>query len=294
MVRFLRGAVPVMLGLALCGWCVPEGEALAQQTSGTVSPAKKAQAQQRFTKAKALYKQGKYRSAVEELEEARKLDPEAPDLVYNLGVVHEKLVEIDKAIENYKLFVTMINDADEIARVQGIINRLEGARTEVAPVPSAAPAVSSSPEPAPPPPPPPPAAPEEPAKKGRFDGLVIASGVVAVAGLATGIVFGIKAKGDEISGTPRTDPSTSYQDLQDQNDSAKKNALFADIGFGVAVVGGVAGALLYFTRSAEPSKEPSPGPSAASRKGVARVSSLTPSVSLLPGGGAMAGIGGGF
>jgi len=290
MVRFIRGAVPVMLGLALSAWCVPEGAAWAQQTSGTVSPAKKAQAQARFTKAKALYKQGKYRAAVDELEAARKLDPEGADLVYNLGVVHEKMAEIDKAIEYYKLFVTMTADADEIARVQGIIKRLEGAKTEVVPVPSAPPAASSAAEP----PPSPPAAAKPPEKNGRFDGLVIASGVVAVAGLATGIVFGMKAKGDEISGTPKTDASTSYQDLQDQNDRAKKNALFADIGFGVAVVGGVAGALLYFTRSAETSKEQAPGPSAASRKSVARVSGLTPSVSLLPGGGAMAGIGGGF
>lgn len=289
MVRFLRGAVPVMLGLVLSAWCAPEGTAIAQQASGTVSPAKKAQAQQRFTKAKALYKQGKYRAAVEELEEARKLDPESPDLVYNLAVVHEKLVEIDKAIEHYKLFVGMTDNADEIARVQGIIQRLEGAKTEVAPTASAAPAASSGAEP--PPPPPPPAAPKEPEKNGRFDGLVIASGVVAVAGLATGIVFGLKAKGDEITGTPRTDPSTSYQDLQDRNDSAKKNALFADIGFGVAIVGGVAGALLYFTRSAEPSKEQAPGPSAST---VSRPRPWTPSVALLPGGGAMAGIGGGF
>lgn len=290
MVRFIRGAVPVMLGLALCAWCVPEGDAIAQQTSGTVSPARKAQAQARFTKAKALYKQGKYRAAVDELEEARKLDPGGVDLVYNLAVVHEKMAEIDKAIEYYKLFVTMTDNADEIARVQGIIQRLEGAKTEVVPAPSASAATSSAPEPPPPPPP----APKEPEKNGRFDGLVIASGVVAVAGLATGIVFGLKAKSEEITGTPTTDASTSYQDLQDRNDRAKKNALFADIGFGVAVVGGVAGALLYFTRSAEPSKEPAPGPSAGSRRSVARVSGLTPSVSLLPGGGAMAGIGGGF
>ncbi|HQP34298.1 MAG TPA: tetratricopeptide repeat protein [Polyangiaceae bacterium] len=299
MVRLIRRAFPLLmgLGLGLGVWSGQARDAVGQTAHATASPAAKAEAKARFTKAKALYKQGKYRAAVEELEAARALDPEGVDLVYNLAVVHEKMAEIDKAIEYYKLFVTMVEDPAEKERVSGIVQRLEGARTEIAPVPS-----TSATEPSPPPPPdesasPPPAPPPPPPGKGRFDGWVVTTGLLAGAGLATGVVLGVKANGEKIGGTPVTNEATSYENLQDRNDRAKKLALFADVGFGVAVVGAVTCALLYFTRDAAPSEE-APKPPTEAGKGArthaARPLTWTPSVSLLPGGGAMAGIGGGF
>ncbi|MBI5536374.1 MAG: tetratricopeptide repeat protein [Deltaproteobacteria bacterium] len=278
MSKSVRTTVPIALCLALgmVAMCGRTGSARAgsgpeSQVIATVSPAKKAQAKARFTKAKGLYKAGKYRAAIEELEEALKLDPEGADLVYNLGVIHEKLTEVETAIIYYKQYIGMIPDEAEKERVREIIKRLQGARKEiVVPQPSA----SAAPERTAEPPAKEPA--EPPKKKGRFDGLVIATGVVAGVGLVTGAVFGMKAMGDRIQGTPSTNGGVTYEDLQNKADRARQEALIADIGFGVAVVAGVAGALLYFTREA-PGDSKKPASTEAARI-------PTPSLSILPGG----------
>jgi tetratricopeptide (TPR) repeat protein len=62
-----------------------------------------AAARKHFEKARAYYGQGAYREAVNELEAAHVLDPNAKDLVFNLGVVHEKLSDIDEALNWFRL-----------------------------------------------------------------------------------------------------------------------------------------------------------------------------------------------
>jgi tetratricopeptide (TPR) repeat protein len=275
----LRAALCVALGA--CAVCAPStslaGSPDTANLPALVSPAKKAQAKARFTKAKQLYKQGKYRAAIDELQEALELDPEGAELVYNLGVIHEKLTEVETAIIYYKKYIAMISDEPEKDRVKEIIHRLKGAKTEVAPAKSAEPAPSPTPSesadaPAPP-----------AAKKGRLDGLVIGSAVLAGAGLVTGVVFGVLAMGDRIQGTPSTNDTTTYQDLESRRDRAKQEALIADIGFGVAAVGTVTALVLYFARDKKSDEAPPP-------KTEARV---VPSFAVLPGG-VFAGLGARF
>jgi tetratricopeptide (TPR) repeat protein len=281
--KYARVTVPAAICVALgaVALCAP-GTSIAGPQAGNqlavVSPAKKAQAKARFTKAKQLYKQGKYRAAIDELQAALELDPEGAELVYNLGVIHEKLTEVETAIIYYKKYIAMVPDQQEKDRVKEIIQRLKGAKTEVAPVKSAEPppppaATSSE---APPPPPPPP-------KKGRMDGLVVGSIVVAGAGLVTGVVFGALAMGDRVQGNPTTDDNTTYQDLENRRDKAKQEALIADIGFGVAAVGTVTALVLYFARDKKTDDAPPP-------KTEARV---MPSFAVLPGG-VFAGLGARF
>ncbi len=90
-----------------------------------------------YNRGRALYQAGRYREAVVELEGALSLDPTSPNLVYNVARVHELLGELDRATAFYERYRSML-PASELAereRVDSILLRLEGARTQVNPVP---------------------------------------------------------------------------------------------------------------------------------------------------------------
>lgn len=94
-----------------------------------------------YNRGRALYQAGRYREAVVELERALSLDPTSPNLVYNVARVHELLGDLDKATAFYERYRTML-PASEVAereRVDSILLRLEGARTQVKPVPAGPP-----------------------------------------------------------------------------------------------------------------------------------------------------------
>ena len=146
-----------------------------------------AAAHQHATHAHELYQQGSYHEAITELETALKLDPNGKDLVFNLGVVHEKLGDIADALRYFERYEQMDLDAQERAKADTYLKRLQGARKEV----------EKPPEPIPPPPlpqPPPPPPPEK--HYGRFDWITASAAVVGVGGLVVGSVFGVKALGD--------------------------------------------------------------------------------------------------
>jgi tetratricopeptide (TPR) repeat protein len=261
----------------------------ATKATSSVSPTARKRAQERFAQARQLYKSGKYRASIEELHAAIELDPEGAEMIYNLGLLHEKLVEVDDAIAAYRHYVEMIDGAEEKRRIEGIIQRLEGARAEIAPPKASASASSSEPQ-QPAPAPIAPAASSAPVEHvvrltyGRLDGWVIASGAVAAAGLAIGITFGVKAMSDRVQSVPTTGdgPGDRYEDLQDRKDRSQREAMIADIGFGLAIASGVAAAVLYFARDGEPIDDT-----------VSSATRLSPHVAILPGGG-LAGLGVGF
>ena len=100
--------------------------ALAAGNAHADRPTKEAQteAQVHFKRARDLYQAGSYKDAIVELEEARKLDPEARDLVFNLGVVSEKLSRIDDALRYFRTYLEMPNvTAQEKSRAEGFIRR---------------------------------------------------------------------------------------------------------------------------------------------------------------------------
>jgi hypothetical protein len=71
----------------------------------------------------------------------------------------------------------------------------------------------------------------------------------AVAGVAVGVVFGIKALGDQgknlVSGKDGNTPQT----LQEDQQHAHTEAIVADVGFGVGVAAAAITAYLYFGRT---------------------------------------------
>lgn len=238
-------------------------------------PANVAAARRHFEKARAYYGQGEYREAISELEAAHALDPTAKDLIFNLGVVHEKLADIDDALKWFRLYTTMNLTPQERGRADAYIRRLEGAKKELEAKQAAQQqqalaqqqqqqAASGSGAPPSPPPSPPP--PERPAH-GRIDGLTITAASVTVAALAFGSVVGVKALRDNPSGTPVTGPGQrypTYTDLVNQHDTAHAEALVSDIAFGAAAVFAGVTAYLYFGRTRDPSPAPATGSTSVS------------------------------
>jgi hypothetical protein len=231
------GVVRWALAVAVAGAVlVPPDVAWADEVE---TPAH-AEAQKHFAKARELYGQGNYKEARVELLEAKKLDPQSKELVFNLGVVAEKLVLFDEALEQFRAYREMTDVTDqEKARAESIILRLEGAKKQLADQKKLETPKPVEPEP--------PKAPEAPPPKGRIDAATIVAAGVGVVGLSVGAIFGIKALGERPSGFT-TGRDGSYADFVSKNDSAHTSAIVSDIGFAVGVVGVAAAAVLYFAR----------------------------------------------
>lgn len=225
------------LSLAVLGAVlIPPSTAAADEAE----TAAHAEAQKHFAKARELYGQGNYKDARVELLEAKKLDPQSKELVFNLGVVAEKLALFDEAIEQFRAYREMTDVTDqEKSRADAILLRLEGAKKALEDQKKNEPPKVIEP--------PPKEQPEAPPPKGRVDAATIAAAGVGVVGLSIGTIFGIKAIGEKPSGFV-TGRDGTYADLASKADSAHTSAIVSDIGFAVGVVGVAAAAVLYFAR----------------------------------------------
>jgi tetratricopeptide (TPR) repeat protein len=254
--------------LALVGCIAAAGvpsAALAEETgAGNVAAARK-----HFERARAYYGQGAYREAVNELEAAHVLDPKAKDLVFNLGVVHEKLSDIDEALTWFRLYTTMDLVPQERERADAYIRRLEGAKRELeekltAPqqaspgeaVPSRVQPTIQHPSPLsalqlPRPVVVLPPGPYSTAPRGRIDALTIGAAGLSAVALITGVILAVQAEREQPTSPFVTGQGQNgtYSDLVHRVDLAWYEAIGADIAFGVALVSGVTTAYLYFGRS---------------------------------------------
>jgi tetratricopeptide (TPR) repeat protein len=175
-----------------------------------------------FTRGRELYQAGAYREAIVELDAARALDPKAKDLVFNLGVVHEKLGEIDEALRYARLYAQMDLEPGERTRAESYIKRLEGAKSEVA----AREAAAARPVPGK----------DVVRVRGRLDALTIGAAGVAVVAGGVGVVMGIKALGDKPSSGFIAGVNGTAADLANQTSTAHSDAVVADICFAGAIV----------------------------------------------------------
>ena len=286
MTRSLRSTLPA-LALALA--CSAPAAAHAQRGGAGSLPSsepsnepktkEQIEAQQHFQRAKDLYLQGSYREAIGELESARALDPKAKDLVFNLGIVHERLGNFDEAITAFQKYEQMPDvTATEKARAENSIKRIEGAKREAAlHAPKTTPGGNGQSGPAQRPPP------QEDPPRGRIDTATIAAGSVSVAGLAAGTVFGIIAVSSKPSSTFVTGRDGSYADLQDKTTKAHTFALVSDVSFGVGIVAAAVTAYLFFGRTKEPST------TTAAAKASASALVFTPTASPTGGGAVLGG-----
>jgi tetratricopeptide (TPR) repeat protein len=198
-----------------------------------------AAAHEHFERALGLYRAGKYRRAVDELQAALAADPSGKDLVYNLALVQEKLGDFSGAISSLQRFQSMEKDPAEVERAAQTIERLQGARAEVGDSSAAQPV--SLPVPCP----------GRPPMRGRFDAWVMGTGGLALASLLVGTVFGVRALSLDPSGQS-TSASTSFATLHDRAERAHTAAIIADIAFSTSLLAGAAATTLYFGRYADP------------------------------------------
>jgi hypothetical protein len=225
----------------------------ALATTSTASPsapssADVAAARRHFERAREEYGQGSYREAIGELEAAHSLDPTAKDLVFNLGVVHEKLSDIDDALGWFQLYTTMTLTPTERDRADSYIRRLEGAKKELALQKPAPPKTPSTPGQAPSSRRTEPPFPATPAH-GRVDAATITAVSVAGAALIFGAVMGVKAEQDRPVAGFVTGQDGTIGDLQARTDSAHREAVIADIAFGASLAAGITATVLYFART---------------------------------------------
>ncbi len=262
------------------------GQGAAGSSASPPQTEDQARAQQHFQRAKELYQAGSYRDAINELEAARALDPKAKELVFNLGIVHEKLARFDEAIGYFQKYLEMegVTPAER-AKAESIIKRIEGAKREV-PVTNGTGA--------PPPPPGPneafqsgeqPVKPAEEPPRGRIDAATIAAAAVGLAGLAAGTGFGIAAVATEPKSSFVTGRDGTYAKLKADTDDAHTLAIVADVGFVVGVAGAAVAAILYFGRTRD---REAPSPTLApAKESKPRFFHVTPSAALVPGGAAL-------
>jgi tetratricopeptide (TPR) repeat protein len=201
------------------------------------------EAEKHYKRAKELYSLGRYREAIAQLEAALKLDPKGAELLYNLGLVHEKLGDADEAIDAYQRYLKVLGDdvdPEEDKKIRGIIKRLEGAKAELA---------------------------AKEAKKTEHRFTSVSTGLAVGSAVAVGftLFFGVNALNhDKKARDFMVGSDGTAADRDALIDKSKREAIFADV-FGVAAIGaGVASAILYFTSefpktdNPEDSKPPPP------------------------------------
>jgi hypothetical protein len=94
---------------------------------------------------------------------------------------------------------------------------------------------------------------------GRFDAATVTAVGVAGAALAFATVMAVKARQDQPKSGFVTGKDGSYAELVDQTDTAHREAVFADVGFGVSLAAGITAAVLYFSRTRDPGDPPPSG-----------------------------------
>jgi tetratricopeptide (TPR) repeat protein len=211
-------------------WLLP-GLAAAE---APVAPEPPASAEERAVslhdEAREHYERGHYRAAAELLEQALVLDPDGVELLYNLGLIYERLGELEVAEGYYRRYVEREPDAARRARGEAILRRIRGAAQSKAPT---APA------------------PEPTGAAAPSSYLWLVPGGIAVAAAVTGTVFGIGALARDPGETPRTAPGTAVDDLRSDAETAHTFAVVADVAFLVSAVAVGATVALYATSRGE-------------------------------------------
>jgi tetratricopeptide (TPR) repeat protein len=246
--------LPVLACLGLLLGATPAG---AQPGQARRPPAAAQDAEQRrkaelakqlHDEARELYDAGEYRKAIGRLERALELDPEGKELVYNLGLIHEKLGEVDRAELYYQQYLEMETDAVLRERTQRALKRIEGVKKELATQRSvaAAPSTASAA-----------VQPAAPVRTTRPIGpWVWITGGVAVSALIVGNVFAISAISKSPGDDARTGDGVGVDDLQADADAAHSRAVVADVSFVVALLAGGAAAYLYLSTPPRPVRAP--------------------------------------
>ncbi len=233
--RRLAAAAALLLCLA------SPATSAAQDTDGEGRAPPPPEAIEAYNRGRDHYQAGRYRDAVMELERALELDPGSPNLAYNVARVYELLGNVERAIEFYQRYRSMLppTEREERERVAAILLRLEGARNQVA-APTTAPPTERlrTPESA-----------TQPIERGVADGAFWWVTGTALAAVAAGAVTGAFALKVETR-TKRfvVGANGSADERADLMQRADRLALTTDVMLMVGATLGVTGILLYALR----------------------------------------------
>lgn len=190
------------------------------------------------------YRAGRYREAIADLKAALELDPESPNLIYNVAKVNESLGNLDEAIDYFRHYLRLLSgsETEERARIRETILRLEGARTEVKARAEIEPDLREWNTP-------PPAA--QPAA-GRADAAFWITGGAGVALLGASAVTGVLALQREADVQDFvTGPDGSTAERQGLIDQADTLSVVTDVLWISGAAAVTSAVLLYFLRDSE-------------------------------------------
>jgi len=210
--------------------------ASAQGKAAAPAQTPQARAAELFNKGAEAYRRGDFPQAIALLLEARSLDPQ-PVLLYNLGRAYEDSGDVDAAIATFTKYLEEDPKAGDRGAIEQRVERLKRQRDERIALEKQRDAERSR-------------ADAEKADRERQQREAAAMrprrsigpyivGGVGVAGIATGVVFGLMSGSKHDSASS---PSTSQQDAIEQQDTAKSFATISTISFiagGVLVAAGV-------------------------------------------------------
>jgi tetratricopeptide (TPR) repeat protein len=208
----------------------PEAEPPPQVPAPRSAPRAPERALALHDEARKLYAQGRYQDAVDKLEEAIAVDPNAKVLYYNIALIEERIGDLDSALDHYRNCLQLETSESERVKLAHIIKRIEGARTHVsqnAPKAAAEPASNTRTAPQP-----------EPVQHDKsLAPWIWASGSVTVAALIVGAALAGHAASLEPDAATSAD--VSVDDLRHDAEAAHDFAIGADVAFSIAIVAGV-------------------------------------------------------
>jgi tetratricopeptide (TPR) repeat protein len=242
----LRAAGVLLVTLAVPAAISQAQSAPAPREDAMRSPTPPAEALEHYERGRSEYLAGRYREALQELKAALALDPNSPNLVYNVARVNEDLADLDEAIKYYRRYHSLLpaSAQEEREKTEKTIRRLQGARDEQ--IQQRLARERNAPKQ-------PQLAPPQPSA-GRAD---VAFWLVATTGLALAAGSGVtgfyalrreKEVGDFVLGKDGT-----FEKRDKLRKEADKLALASDvmsIAAGVAIVSAI---VLFFARTSDPS-----------------------------------------
>jgi len=215
--------------LIAVAWCLLPTVARAEDDAA----AREKRAESQFERALNHYRAGRYRSAIEALDLAIELDPKSKDLIFDLALVQEKLGLLDEAIVSLERYQKLETDPKEVERARLAIERMRGARAEVAAAFFARSLAARGPAPS----------------RSRADAWTIATTGVAAAAALLGTVFGVRAF--VLRPERETTSERSIADLRESQASAHHSAQIADVSFVISLIAGSAATALWLRGPAD-------------------------------------------
>ncbi len=190
------------------------------------APAVPQRALELHDEARALYAKGKYAEAIDKLTEAVALDPDGKELHYNLGLIHEKMGNLDEALAAFETCLSLEPNPSERQQLERTIKRLRGARRYKLFEPSAGPSVA--------------APPKVIEIKREVSPWVWVTGGVAIASFGVAAALAARASAVDPGDEAQTGGGVTLQDLQDDADAAHTLAIGADVLLAVGAAASIA------------------------------------------------------